>query len=229
MTEPQAVEFSILADGGPLLWPVLGLSALAVVFIVERALFLHRGRIRAAEFTDGLRNNLRKGRLVEALTVCEQTAGPVPRVLKATLLHSREDEAAMRAAAQEAALLELPVLERRIGAIAAIAKIAPLLGFLGTILALLNAFLKLRSAGHYANADMFAADIAGALATSAVGIGVAAAAHAGVHFLRGRVRAIVHDIEWAAVAIIRFIRHELPAENEGRSVEADEEAAHAGT
>jgi hypothetical protein len=45
--------------------PLLALSLLALVFIVERTLFLHRGRIRAAEFLDGVRNNLRHGRLVQ--------------------------------------------------------------------------------------------------------------------------------------------------------------------
>ena len=45
-----------------------------------------------------------------------------------------------------------------------------------------------------------------------------------MHFLNGRVRAVVHDIEWAAVAVIRFVCHELPAEREGRAVEAGEES-----
>ena len=224
MTQAQPVEFSVFSNGGPLIWPMLGLSVIALVFIIERTLFLHRGRIRAAEFVEGLRNNLRKGRLVEALTVCEQSPGPVPRVIKAALLHSRDGEARMRAAAEDAALLELPVLERRLGAISAIAKVAPLIGFLATLVALLKAFLQLRSAGHYANADMFAGDIAGALVTSAAGLGVAALAHTGAHFLHGRMRAIAHDIEWSAVAIIRFICHELPAENEGRTVEAGDDA-----
>lgn len=204
--------------------PLLALSLLALVFIVERTLFLHRGRIRAAEFLDGVRNNLRHGRLVEALTACEQAPGPVARVVKAALLHARDGEGRMRAAAEEAALLELPVLERRIGTVAAIAKLAPLVGLLGTLIALLRAFLTLRSTGHYASADQFAGDIAGALVTAAAGIAISAVAHLGVHFLSGRVRAVAHDIEWAAVSAIRFVCHELPAEREGRAVEAEEEA-----
>ncbi len=208
-----------------MIFPLLGLSLLALVFIVERTLFLHRGRIRAAEFLDGVRNNLRHGRLVEAITACEQAPGPVARVVKATLLHARDGEPRMRAAAEEAALLELPVLERRIGTVAAIAKLAPLVGLLGTLIALLRAFLALQSAGHYATADKFAGDIAGALVTAAAGVAISAIAHLGVHFLSGRVRALAHDIEWAAIATIRFVCHELPAEREGRAVEAEEDAA----
>jgi biopolymer transport protein ExbB len=223
--DPQPVEFSVLSNGGPMLIPLIGLSLIALVFIVERTLFLHRGRIRAAEFLDGVRNNLRHGRLVEALTACEQAPGPVARVVKASLLHTRDGEPRMRAAAEEAALLELPILERRIGTISAIAKLAPLLGMLGTVIALLKTFLTLRSTGHYASADQFSGDIAGALVTTAAGLGISAVAHLGVHFLNGRVRALVHDIEWAAVASIRFVCHELPAEREGRAVEAGEEKA----
>lgn len=225
MPAPQPVEFSPLANGGPLLWPIIGLSVLTLVYILERSLFLHRGRIRAGDFVEGLKTNLRKGRLVEALTVCEQSPGPVPRVVKAALLHARDGEARMRAAAEEAALMELPILERRLGAIAAIGKIAPLLGFLATVIALLRAFLQLKSAGHYASADAFAGDIAAALTTSAAGLAVSVMAQTGVHFLHGRARAITHDIELSAVAMIRFVCHELPAESEGRMVEADEDSS----
>ncbi len=206
-------EFSLIADGGPLVWPLFLLSLIGFVLVVERTLFLHKGQIRAREFLDGIKNNLRQRRLVEALTVCEEAPGPVPRIVKAVLLHSRESEARMRAAAEEAALLELPLLERRIGTIGAIAKLAPLLGLIGTVIALLRAFLEMHGQGRYASADVFAGDVAGALSTTALGLIIAALAHLGHHFLLGRVRAIVHDIEETAHAAIRFLCCELPDES----------------
>lgn len=224
MNAPQPVEFSVLTNGGPLIVPLTIMSMISLIFIVERTIFLHRGRIRASEFLDGVRNNLRHGRLVEALTACEQAPGPVARVVKAALLHAKNGESRMRAAAEEAALLELPSMERRISTIAAIAKLAPLVGMLGTVIALLRGFLELRSSGHYASADQFSGEIAGALVTTAAGLGISAISSVGVHFLMGRVRALAHDMEWAAVAVIRFVCHELPAEREGRAVEAGEES-----
>ncbi len=109
------------------MWPLLIVSVLGFVFFVERTLFLHKGQIRSTAFLDGIKNLVRKRRLLEALTVCEETPGPVPVVVKAALLNHDKPEAGMRAAVQEAAIVEVPVLERRVGTVAAIAKISPLL------------------------------------------------------------------------------------------------------
>lgn len=202
------VNFSLLVDGGPFVWLLLAIGFIGLLFIIERVIYLHRGQIRAVAFVDGICANLRNGRFLEALTVCEESPGPVPRVVKAALLHSKEGEPRMRIAAEEAAILEIPVLERRAGTIRALAKIAPLVGLAGTVFALLRAFLIMRAAGHYASIDMFAAEIAEALAATGVGLCLAVIFHFGYHFVCGRIRALTADIERSAVAVIRFVCYE---------------------
>src|SRR5476651_1050653 len=143
-------DFNLLTKGGPMMWVLLGLGLLGLVLAVERALYLHRGQIRAKAFVEGLKNILAKRRLVEALTVCEETPGPVAAVVKAALLHADDDADTMRFYVQEAAVLELPALERRLGAIAAIAQVAPLVGILGTILGMISSFSAFSQGGNYA-------------------------------------------------------------------------------
>ena len=193
-------EFSLVLDGGPFVWLLLAIGFIGLLIIVERVIYLHRGQIRAMAFVEGVCANLRNGRFLEALTVCEESPGPVPRVVKVILLHAKEGEARMRIAAEEAALLEIPVLERRAGTIRALAKIAPLVGLAGTVFAILRAFLAMRAAGHYASADAFAGELC-----------LAAVFHFGYHFVRGRIRSISSDIERSAVAMIRFICYEKDA------------------
>lgn len=123
-----------------MMWVILALAVLLLVLFVERTLYLHRGQIRPAAFLDGIKNILAKRRIVEALTVCEETPGPVAVVVKTALLNAGEDETTMRYAVQEAAVIELPALERRLGSIAAVAQIAPLVGLLGTLLGMLTTF-----------------------------------------------------------------------------------------
>src|SRR5436305_1921523 len=108
------------ARGGPMVWVLLVLALVGVMLFVERSLYLHRGQIRAKAFVDGIKNILAKRRLVEALAVCEETPGPVAAVVKAALLHAEDSSEAMRFHVQEAAIVELPALERRLGSIAAI-------------------------------------------------------------------------------------------------------------
>ncbi len=205
-------EFSLLADGGPFVWLMLALGALGFLFTLERTLFLHRGHIRSSDFIEGVRNNLRAGRTLEALAACEESPGAVPRVVKAALLRMPAGEEAMRAAASEAALLELPVLERRLGTLAALATLVPLVALAGSALAALDLVTAVRSGGVYASADALLLRLQAALALTATGLTLAALLAAAHHFLSGRVRAIAIEMETAAWSLITFVRHELPEE-----------------
>jgi biopolymer transport protein ExbB len=200
-----AFSYSVFLRGGPVMWLLVALGVTALVVFVERALFLHRGQIRSTEFLNGIKNLLQKDRLMEALTLCEETPGPVAKLVKAGLRHAQDDEAALRYAVQEAALAELPVLERRISSLAAIAQIAPLLGLLGTLLGMIQTFWHFNQGGSYATPEALAGGMWEALLTAAAGLVVAIPAHLGRHFLTGRVRALVQDMEWVGNELLRYL------------------------
>lgn len=200
-------QLSFLAQGGPIMIVLLVMAVTGLVLFVERTLYLHRGQIRTTSFLDGIKNSLAKRRVIEALTLCEETPGPVAAVVKAALRNARNDEDRMRFAVQEAGIVELPALERRLGAIAAIAQVAPLVGLLGTILGMLTTFYAfMNDGGEYATARALSAGMWQALLTAGASLMIAIPAHLGYHFLQGRVRAIVRDIEWAANEIMRYLR-----------------------
>lgn len=195
-----------MLQGGPVMYPLLIVSILGFILFVERALFLHKGQIGAEDFLSGIKNLVRKKRLVEALTLCEDTPGPMARIVKSALLHYGESREHIRSAIQAAAIVEIPLIERRIGTIAAIARIAPLLGFLGTLIAALQALYHLEAAGGDSGA--FSRLLAEALITSASGIAIAVMATLAHHFLYGRVRALVHDLEWVGHTAHEFLTTE---------------------
>jgi biopolymer transport protein ExbB len=198
-------DLSLFAKGGPMMWVLLILALLGVVLCIERTLYLHRGQIRAKAFVDGIKNILAKRRLVEALTVCEETPGPVAAVVKAALMHADDSAEAMRFEVQEAAVIELPALERRLGSIAAVAQVAPLVGLLGTIIGMITTFLAFERGGNYALASALSAGMWQALLATAASLMVAVPMHLAYHFLSGRVRSIVRDIEWAGNEIMKFL------------------------
>jgi len=191
--------------GGPIMWVLLVLSVTGLVLFIERALYLHRGQIRSTQFLEGVKNIVRKRRLVEALTIAEDTPGPVAAIVKAGLLHHEESEAEIRFAVTEAALVEIPALERRIGSLAAIAQAAPALGLLGTVLGLIQSFSRFETEGAYATVDALAGGLWQALITTATGLAIGVAARLGQHFLSARVRALVRDMEWAGNAVMQFL------------------------
>lgn len=187
------------------MWVLAALAVLGLMLFVERVLFLHRGQIRAKAFLDGIKNALAKRRLVEALTLCEETPGPVAAVVKAALLQAGATEEKMRFHVQEAAVVELPALERRLGAIAAIGQIAPLVGLLGTLLGMVTTFRAFEQGGNFAMAGALSAGMWQALLTTAASLMLAIPVHLAYHFLSGRVRAIVRDVEWSANEIMKYL------------------------
>ena len=186
-----------------MMWVLLAMALVGLMVFVERVLYLHRGQIRSTAFINGIKNILGKRRIVEALTVCEETPGPVAAVVKAALLHADDDADRMRFHVQEAAVIELPALERRLGALAAIAQVAPLVGLVGTVLGMASTFLAFER--DYATATALSRGMWQALLATAGSLMLAIPAHLAHHFLTGRVRAIVRDIEWAGNEIMKYL------------------------
>ena len=185
------------------MYPLLVVSILCLMLFIERALFLHKGQVGSEDFLSGIKNLVSKKRLVEALTLCEDTPGPMARIVKSALLHYEESSDRIRSAIQAAAIVEMPLLERRIGTLAALARIAPLLGFLGTLISALQALYKLESLNS--NSSEFSRLLAEALISSAFGMAIGILATLGHHFLFGRVRAQVHDFEWAGHTLYELL------------------------
>lgn len=209
-------NLSLLRQGGPMMWVLLIVSLFGFIVFIERTLFLHRGQIRTGQFLEGIRNLVKRGRRLEALTLCEDMPGPIPGVVKAILMQVGSSEAKMRNAAEEAALVEIPILERRIGAISSIARIAPLLGLLGTVLGMIQAFFGVSVSGTtaYPTFGLLLGGVGQALLSTAFGLMIAVMAHIAHHFLHGRVRALVHDMEYTGHDLIQFLQHDASVGSE---------------
>ena len=208
----SAVETSLIEQGGLLMWPLLVVGAVAFMLFIERTFYLHRGQIRTDAFLSGIRNLVSKRRSIEALTLCEETPGPVAHIVKAALLQYDQDEWRMRSAIQAAALVQIPLLQRRVETMAAIARISPLIGLLGTLTGMWTVFGEYETAGAYAHFGIFVGGFGQAIITTATGLSIAILAYAAYHFLQGRVRALVHDMEYVGNDMMQFLLRDLPDE-----------------
>lgn len=201
---------TLLVNGGPVMWLILIAAATAAVVFVERALYCHRSQINSAEFLNGVRTVVKRGNVVEAISICDATPGPVARLVKAAILHREQGRERVREAVEEAGLIEVPRLEEKLNLLATIAQIAPLLGLFGTIIGFIEIFSGLQTAGPYASISgndpySLAGGIWHALICAAGGIAVAIPAHAGYNYLVSRVNKIVLDMERAAAEIVNIV------------------------
>lgn len=196
---------TLLASGGPVIWLILIAAAIAIVVFVERALHCHRAQINSIEFLNGVRNVLKRDNVVEAISICDATPGPVARLVKTAILNRDKGRERVREAVEEAGLTEVPLLEERLNLLATIAQIAPLLGLLGTVIGFIQIFTQLQADGLYAHFSSLAGGMWEALICAATGIAVAIPAHAGYNYLISRVNKIVLDMERAAAEIVNIV------------------------
>src|SRR5580693_4459987 len=160
---------TLLANGGAMVWLILVAAAVALVVFVERALFCHRAQINSIEFLNGVRNVLKRDNVVEAISICDATPGPVARLVKTAILNRDKSRERVREAVEEAGLTEVPLLEERLNLIATIAQIAPLLGLFGTVIGFMEIFQQLQSSGLYGHFSELSKGIWQALICAAAG------------------------------------------------------------
>jgi biopolymer transport protein ExbB len=195
----------LISHGGPVLWLILLSSAVGVVVFMERFLHCHRAQINSSEFLNGVRTVLKRDNVVEALSICDATPGPVARLVKVAILNRDRGRDRVREALEEAGLAEVPRLEEKLNLLATIAQLAPLLGLLGTVLGFIKTFSGMEAAGLHARVSDLSTGVWQALVCAAAGLAVAIPAHAGYNYLVSRVNSIVLDMERAATEIVNTV------------------------
>src|SRR5258706_2001767 len=196
---------AMLANGGMMLWLILLVSAVAVAVFTQRFLHYHRAQINSTEFLNGVRTVLKRDNIVEALSICDATPGPVARLVKTAILNRDRGRDRVREALAEAGLAEVPRLEEKLNLLATIAQLVPLLGLLGTMLGFIQTFMHMQKVGINAHVSQLSSGIWQALICGAAGLAVAIPTHAGYNYLVSRVNSIVLDMERAATEIVNIV------------------------
>jgi len=184
-----------LQQGGIVMYILAGFSIVAAAVIVERLIALRRAGINVNEFLAKVRKALMVNRSIrEAIKVCEEYRGPVASIMKAGLLKFGQPKDDIEKTIENAALYEMSRLERFLVVLATIANVAPLLGFFGTVVGMINAFDALAAAG-LSNPGLVAIGIKVALFTTAGGLGVAIPVQLVYNYFMSRINRFVRDIE----------------------------------
>jgi biopolymer transport protein ExbB len=188
-----------------MIWLIMGASAVAIVVFIERVLHYHRAQINSIEFLNGVRNVLRRDNVVEAVSICDATPGPVARLVKVAILNRERGREGVREALEEAGLIEVPPLEDKLNLLATIAQISPLMGLLGTVLGFIKIFTALQTKTTIPTMQDLSGGVWEALICTAAGLAVAIPCYAAYNYLVSRVNAIVLDMEKAATDITNII------------------------
>lgn len=199
-----------IQSGGTVMYVII-LCALVACFIVfEKWFQFHRNQINTGELINGLTNVLKRDGFTEAITLCDAYPGPVSRLLISAIQSYKrgDNDEEIRQAVENAAMAELPRLERYMNLLGTIAYVAPLLGLLGTVLGMMGAFEVIAERGEALVTSDLSGAIKQALITTAGGLTVAIPAYVAYSYLMGRIHSITFDMEKAASEILVFFREQ---------------------
>ncbi|MBS0313558.1 MAG: MotA/TolQ/ExbB proton channel family protein [Burkholderiales bacterium] len=195
----------IKAAGWPI-WPLIFVSIVALALIIERLWTLRRVQIIPPGLVDKVIAEYRKRGLTQELVDLTAGQGPMGQVLAAGLANIRAPRPIVKEAVEETGLIVAHGLEKYLNAIGTIAAAAPLMGLLGTIIGMIEIFGSTGTAG--VDPTRLANGISVALYNTAMGIIVAVPALMFYRYFRGKVDALLIEMEQQATRMIDILQGE---------------------
>ena len=218
---------SLLVQGGPVMYVLFGISVVAMGLIAFKMYQFSHVRLRDTEFIEPLLAKLRKGDFSESLHDLEIEKNPSAELLADTVRACLNDQFSVEDIHSEvgrSGSRVLRELEHSLRVIAAIAQLSPLLGLLGTVLGMINAFYKLQGAQNQVSPALLAGGIWEALLTTAAGLMIAIPTLAALYYLEGEIDKIRSTMKDATTKVILLLRP-----RNSRSLQNDRGEAHRRT
>lgn len=220
VTQPAAAEsmslLDILIRGGWVMLPLALLSLLTIALFVERLLRLQRAQTNPKQLTSKIRGYVQAGEIESAIAHCSADQSPIGRILQHGLERLGRPISEIQEAVQSAGKHEAFELEKRTGMLASIAGVAPMLGFLGTVTGMIQAFQQIQNLQGNVNPSVLAEGIWEALITTAFGLAVGILAFLAYNFLLNRINRIVNDMERSATDFVDLLQEPVPSDEISR-------------
>ena len=188
--------WELLTRGGMVMWPLLICSVLSVAITIERLCYFAVKSTRYTRFQSHLEKLMRAKDIQAADSFVSFHRSPLARVAKTYLSHMSQPSSLRQEAASREASLQLTHLERRLGWLSIIGTLAPMIGLLGTVIGLVEAFQQIELAGGQVQPSDLAAGIWKALLTTVFGLVVALPTLAIFHLFDSRVGSLALQMQW---------------------------------
>ncbi len=209
-TEPipdQAISFIDLAmAGGPLMIPLVICSIIAIYIFVERLRTINRANVSSDSFMSKIKELVVKGDINGAKILCAQYDTPVARMIEKGVTRIGSPLKNIEAAIENVGKIEVFRLEKNLSVLATIAGAAPMIGFLGTVIGMVSAFIAIAQEEGSVSPKLLADGIYTAMVTTVAGLIVGIIAYLGYNYLVTRVSKVVHRMEYSSIEFIDLLQ-----------------------
>ncbi len=201
MTAPvQAVSsgmnyFELAVKGGWIMVPIILLGGVAVYIFFERYLTIQKVSKIDRIFMDRIKNFIHQGKVESGLVLCRSTDTPFARMIEKGISRIGRPLNDVNTAIENVGNLEISKLEKGFPALASVAGGAPMLGFLGTVIGMVQAFYNMANAGNNVDITILSGGIYLAMVTTVAGLIVGILAYFAYNILVAKVEAVVFNME----------------------------------
>jgi biopolymer transport protein ExbB len=203
---PHMMSFmDILTKGGIVMVPIALISFIALYVFIERYLTIRRRVSSDVDFMNNIHDTILRGQTETALSICRRTTKPIARMIEKGITTLGRPIKEVEEAIEIVGKFEVYDLEKNIQTLAVIAGIAPMFGFLGTIIGVIKIFYNISM-----TSDVSIGTVSSGLYTkmvsSAAGLMVGIIAYIGYHWLNTLLNKAVHQLEWNAMNFIDLLK-----------------------
>jgi len=203
----QSGAGELFVKGGNFMWWLLAAALLGLVFMIERLWTLNRAHVNTRKLIGTVITTLRNDGVQAAGEECQKVRGPIAAILYSGLQKADRGPEAVEKAITTAGTIEMAFLERGLIWISSVSTIAPLIGFLGTVSGMINAFEAIATSDTV-NAQLVAAGISEALITTATGLVLAIPTSIAFNYFVSRIDRFVIEMEEASAELVEELIRE---------------------
>ena len=186
---------SMATKGGPLMVVLLILSIVAIFIFGKKWWMIRQANVIDKNFMNDIRDYIHDGKIKSAITLCQRYDSPIARLVEKGLSKMGYSQAEIRASVENTGNIEVARLEKGLSFLATTAGGAPMIGFLGTVIGMIQAFFNMSQAGHNIDITLLSSGIYTAMVTTVGGLIVGILAYFGYNFLSGQISTLVYKME----------------------------------
>lgn len=196
MAEEQSLQaFDLALKGGWIMYPLALLLVIGLYIFFERYFAIKKASVADTTFMDRIKDKIHSGNIDEAKALCASANTPVSRMAAKGLSRLGRPLNDINTAVENVGNLEIGRLERGLPMIASIAGGAPMIGFLGTVIGMIQAFYDMASAGANIDVTLLSSGIYTAMVTTVAGLIVGIIAYFAYNYLVARIERVVYNLE----------------------------------
>lgn len=197
--------WQLFMSGGWLMWVLLILGGLTIFIFVERFMAIRKASEFDMNFMNRIRDYILDGKVAAAVDLCRKTNTPIARMIEKGIGRIGRPMSDVQSAIENVANLEVSKLETNLPILATIAGGAPMIGFLGTVVGMVQTFMDMAAAGGTVDMSLLSSGMYVAMITTVGGLLVGIPAYFGYNYLVARIEKLVFRMEANSIAFMDIL------------------------